>query len=59
MRHYAPALLGAFLTITNATMWAPIAKSEQTPSRYFSADDVFESVYEIMHEHDPVKYPKL
>ena len=42
MRHYAPALLGAFLTITNATIWAPIAKSEQTPSRYFSADDVFE-----------------
>ena len=24
-----------------------------------SADDIFESVYEIMHEHDPVKYPKL
>ena len=42
MRHYAPALLAAFLTITNATMWAPNAKSEQTPSRYFSADDVFE-----------------
>ena len=42
MRHYAPALLGAFLTITNAAMWAPNAKSEQTPSRYFSADDVFE-----------------
>lgn len=42
MRHYAPALLAAFLTITNATMWAPNAKSEQTPPRYFSADDVFE-----------------